>query len=274
MKRKFLILLLCITICISASVTALADAAVYGSDFTAAYSIKLNTAPGTSLDEAQAFLDELLAFDGTLPDAAVSAYFGFIARISDALWDDHYDDDAFAESLGVDSIISPRYGEGGIGYALNYGATRAALTGRLSDAFEDYLTIMAKYFVGYIVDDMALMLTWDELAQLLVELSVFRISYPRFDLIATVDSDIEFCVLLYAGCYNLDNTPVIYYDDTLNAEVKASYEKFLSDPASGDVLYYDDIALLYDIWKANDFKCNDAVRAAISALENKLDPMS
>ena len=228
------------------------------------------TGPTKLLAEAQHLLDELLSCDGTLPDAAVSEFMDALAGISDSLCDDYWDDDAFVEKLGDDSLISPRYGEGGVGYGVNYGAVRAALGGRLSEAYDRYFELSETYFSAYLVDDMALMLSWDDLAQLLIDLSVFRISYPRFIEIDSVDDDIRFGLYLYAGCFNLDNTPVIDYDNTLSPEVTASYEKFLSNPASGDVLYYDDIERLYEVWKAREFTYTQDVQDFIEELEAKL----
>jgi predicted secreted protein len=186
------------------------------------------------------------------------------------LIDEYWDDDAFAENLGDNDLISPRYGEGGIGYGANYGSVRAAVGGRLSEAYDRYLELCETYFSGYMVDDMALMISWDDLAQFLIDWSVFRISYPRFIEIDTVDSVIRFGLYLYAGCYNLDNTPVIEYDNTLSPEVKASYEKFLSNPASGDVLYCDDIERLYEVWTVNNFEYTQDVQDFIEELEAKL----
>jgi hypothetical protein len=236
---------------------------------TEAYLKKLDAAPGNSLDEARPMLDELLAFDGTLPDEAVSGFMDFLGRIANSLCDEFWDDEAFADGLGESDLVSTRFGEGGIGYGVNYGAARAAFGDRLSEAYERYLELTETYFSGYLVDDMALMTSWDGLAQFIIDWSVFRISYPRFIEIDAVDSDIEFGVYLYAGCFNLDNTPVIY-NNALSEDVRASYERFLDNPASADVLYYDDIATLYDLWKGGNFKYTKAVQNFIADLEVKL----
>jgi len=270
MKKTLLPLLLSLVLAAFCGLNAMPVCAESSDAFAAAYAEKLDAAPGTSLDEAQTLLGELLSCDGTLPDAAISGYMDFLYRISASLLDDYWDDDAFAENLGDNSLISPRYGEGGIGYGANYGAVRAALGDRLSEAYGRFFELSETYFSGYLVDDMALMISWDGLAQFLIDWSVFRISYPRFIEIDSVDGDIRFGLYLYAGCFNLDNTPVIYYDDTLSPNVKASYEKFLNDPASGDVLYYGDIEELYEVWKANSFMYTQDVQDFIAELEAKL----
>jgi len=268
MKRTvslFLSLILLVT-CALAAVPALAEASDAA---VAAYLQELNAAPGKSLDEARFMLDALLAFEGTLPDEAVSGFMTFLARIVDALCDEYWDDEAFADALGDNDLVSTRHGEGGIGYGTNFGAARAAFGGRLSEAYEMYLELAEKHFASYMVDDMALLTSWDGLAQFIIDWSAFRISYPRFIEIGAVDSDIEFGVYLYAGCFNLDNTPVIY-NNALSEDVRASYEWFLNAPGSGDVLYYDDIAELYEVWKANGFKYTKAVQKCIKDIEIKL----
>ena len=268
MKKTFLLMLLALAVyCVLSAMPVSAESP---DAFAASYLEKLNAAPGESLDEAQALLDALLSYDGTLPDAAVSDYMDFLYRISNSLCDDHWEDAAFAENLGDSHLISPRYGEGGIGYGANYGAVHAALGDRLSEAYDRYFEIRETYFSGYLVDDMALMISWDDLAQFLVDWSVFRISYPRFVEIDSVDGDLRFAMYLYAGCFNLDNTPVIDDDDALSPEVKASYEKFLNDPASGDVLYRDDIENLYELWRVNSFTFTQDVQDFIEELEAKL----
>jgi hypothetical protein len=236
---------------------------------TDAYLRKLSAAPGRSLDEVQPMLDALLDFEGMLPDEAVSGFLEFLGRIVGSLCDDHWNDEAFAGALGDDGLISTRHGESGIGYSTNYGAMRAALNNRLSEAYGRYLELTETYFSYYLVDDMAMMISWDDLAQYIIDWSVFKISYPRFLDIETVDSDIRLGVILYAGCFILDNTPVIY-KNALSKDVRASYESFLSDPASGDALYYDDIAALYKVWKDNGFKYTKAVQNYINDLEVKL----
>ena len=222
MKRavSFFLSLILLAPCALSAVPALAeatDAAI------AAYLQGLNAAPGRSLDEARSMLEALLAFEGTLPDEAVSGFMTFLARIADSLCDEYWDDEAFADTLGDNDLVSTRHGEGGIGYGTNFGAARAAFGDRLSEAYELYLELAETYFSSYMVDDMALLISWDGLARFIIDWSAFRISYPRFIEIGAVDSDIEFGVYLYAGCFNLDNTPVIY-KNALSEDVRVSYE--------------------------------------------------
>ena len=225
-----------------------------------------NEASYKSLEDIQALLNDLLASSGTLTDEAVSDFIAFVAEAGYYLFDDHWNDHVFAEGLGEDSLISPRFSESGIGYDVHYSALRARLQGRLSEAYDRYLTLCEKYFSAYIVDDLALMMTWEDMAHFLIDWSVFRTSYPRFLKAEIVDDDIRFGLFLYAGCFDLVNTPVID-ENRLSPDVKASYEMFLSHPSSGDCLYYDDIAHLYDMWKTNDFMYTEQVQAAIKALE-------
>lgn len=270
MKKTFVALLLFLLFVAFYALTAIPSFAESTDAFTVSYDKKLNAATGKSPDEARTLLDELLSCDGTIPDAAVSGYMNFLGKILSSLSDNYWDDEEYAESLRNNDPISPRYGEGGIGYGANYGAIHTALGGRLSEAYDRYFEIMETYLTGYLVDDMALMISWDDLAQYLVDLSVFRICYPRFIEIDSLDDDLRFGFYLYAGCFNLDNTPVVDYDNTLSPDVKASYEKFLNDPASGDVLFYKNIEMLYQVWKDNNFVYTLDVQNYIAELEAKL----
>jgi hypothetical protein len=264
MKKAILSVFLSLVLLVPCAFAEASDADI------AAYLQKLSAAPGRSLDEARSMLDALLAFEGTLPDEAVSGFMAFLGRIVDSLCDEYWDDETFADTLGENDLVSTRGGEGGIGYGFNYGAARAAFGDRLSEAYERYLELMEIHFSDYMVDDMALRTSWDGLAQFIIDWSVFRISYPRFIEVESVDNDIKFGVYLYTGCFNLDNTPVIYRN-ALSEEVRASYESFLSNPASADViLYYDDIAALYKVWKDNGFKYTKAVQKFIKDFEIKL----
>ena len=270
MKRAVVSLFLSIILLASCAVAAAPAFARISDHATAAgYIEEMAAATGTSLDDARSLLDALLAYEGTIPDEVVSGFMDFLDRVVVSICDEYWDDEAFADTLGDDDLVSTRGGEGGIGYGVNYGAVRAAFGDKLSDAYDWYLELMEKHFSSYLVDDMALRPSWDGLAQFIIDWTDFRLCFPRFVELDAVDSDIEFGVYLYTGCFNLDNTPVIY-KNALSEEVKASYEWFLSAPGSSEVLYYDDIAALYKVWKDNGFKYTKAVQKFIKDFEVKL----
>jgi len=238
--------------------------------FVAAYQKKISQAKGVAADETVALLADLLSYDGILPDEAVYSYLDFVKDVCIYLEDEHWSDPGVYESLREDSIISVREGEGGVGYWLNYIAIRAALGGKLSAAYDTFLALMGQYLSGYLIDDMALMISWDELAQFLVDWSVFQQNYPDFVEIESVASDLRFGLYLYAGCFNLDNTPVILHDIMLAQEVQESYAKFLGDPKNSACVYYSEIEALFAVWQDNEFVYTQAVKDFIHELDVQL----
>lgn len=216
--------------------------------------------------------------DGRLLDADVQKFMKFVDQVCDYLCNEYWDDATVYGILQEDSLISVREGESGIGYGPNYAAIHTVLNGKLSKAYDTYLRHMTEYLSRYLIDDMALMLSWDQLAQLLVDWSVFLKDYPDFIAVDSVNSNLRYGLYLYAGCFNLDNTPVIAYDAALEIEmleesVKASYEKFLSNPANEVCVYYADIEALYKTWERNNFEYTQEVKDFIDGLDAKLhDP--
>jgi len=158
-----------------------------------------------------------------------------------------------------------------IGYGTNYTAIHAALSGKLSDAYESYLKLREKYDSAYWVSDGALGMSWDDLAQMLIDWSGFQKSYPDFVDRASVNDTLESALRLYTGYLNLDNTRVIQMNysrtaATLAQDVKASYEKFLGDPQNKVCVSYNVIDTLYQTWKASQFQYTQAVKDFYTAL--------
>ncbi|MCL2146345.1 MAG: zinc-ribbon domain-containing protein [Synergistaceae bacterium] len=239
-------------------------------EFEAAYIKMIENAPGETVEETEVFMADLLTYRGILPDSAVSSFISLVNRVADHLSEVYWNDDAFYEKLRGNSFISARLGEGGIGYGVNYTAINVALTGRLSPAYNRYLGMTEQYLSNYLVDDMALMISWDDLAQWIVDLSSLMEDFPDFIENEAVNGDLRFALYLFAGCFNLDNTPVIDYNDQLSPEVKASYEKFLANPESKACGYYDDIETLYNLWDSNNFRVSKDVSDFIKELEERL----
>jgi hypothetical protein len=217
-------------------------------------------------------LSAMISRNGILPDSEVKEFLDFIGEVSDYLNNDYWVDLNNYEDLPEHRLISFRFGEGGIGYGLNYTAIRTALYGRLSEAYTVFLELREQYNSQYLIDDMALRMSWDEWAQMIIDWSSFQRNYPDF----VENISVTFYVWIYVGCFNLDNTPVIWHitleQSILEQSVKASYERFLSNPESKIVAYYDDIEALYKIWEASNFEYTQSVRDFIDALEAKLYP--
>ena len=229
---------------------------------------RLSRAEGGSIQEAQEYIDEMTRLEGVLSDETVSNYLEYLWIISDTLTDEYWDDYEFGELLPPEWVVSARFGEGGVSFGPNYAAIYDILGGKLSDAYNQYFSLTAKYLTGYLVDDMALMISWDDLAQWLIDWSAFEAEYPDFVDIDEVWGNLRFGMYLYAGCFNLDNTPMIDFSkNTLTPEVRSSYEKFLADPASESCIYYDEIKALYGLWRDNNFVCSAEVQDHIESID-------
>ena len=231
---------------------------------TDAYKEKLNNILWSSIEDTEFAISDLIAYDGVLPDEAAYAFLEVVNTVGYSLDNAMLADDFVKPELNENSYISPRYSESLELYGTNYIAIHKALSGKLSEAFEDYLRLMTKYNSSYMIDDSALQITWDELAQFLIDWSNFEIKYPEF-FPMEIEGALDFGFMLYSGQATLDNTPLIV-DDKLSPEVQASYEGFLAYPENEICAYYTNIKILYEMWKTNDFKYTEQVKEVINLL--------
>ena len=218
------------------------------------------------LNELQSRTAALLSVDGVLPDAVVQSLSDYIFQSADYLNNSYFNDAACFEKLHDDSFISIRIGEGGIGYGPNYAAMQRVFAGRLSAAYEAYLSIQAIYYAQYIMDDMALVLTWDALGQYLIDWCAFKSTHPGFIDIAAEDISHGFLLRLYTGNIPLDNSRVFDEGNNLNQALKESYEHFLGDPLSRNCDAYGQIEALYQVWQENQFMYTPSVITFIESL--------
>jgi len=187
-----------------------------------------------------------------LPDETVSIFMEMVGNISNYFSFVHWDDPVIYENIRQGDLVSVRYHEGMIGYGANYIEIHAALSGKLSEAYDTYLAYAGEYFTHYIIDDMALMISWDDLAKYIVDWSVFHQENPDFVASGDVSHSILLGVAVYTGCIQLDNTPVIDNGELVE-EVKESYIRFLNNPENRACDYYFDIEALYQVWEDNGF---------------------
>lgn len=134
----------------------------------------------------------------------------------------------------------------------------------LSDGLREYLQIMVGEMLPYpVFDDLGLLITWNELSDRIIKREKFVEKYPNIieskDEVKIIGSLME----TYVGMDKyLQNTPV-FIDDKLSDDVKASYERFISNYSSSK--YYPIIKGYYDVLKKYDFKENEEAKAYLKS---------
>ena len=215
------------------------------------------------LEEIQNRLDLLLATEGVLRDAAVHTFLESIGSTTlEYLNVNAFNDPECYEVLKENDFISTRYSAGGVGYGPNYAALHAALRGRLTAAYDAFLAFLTKYHSSYIVNDRRLQLSWDELAQYLIDWCGFTARYPVFPYTEEVSH--TYIESLYTGGIPLDNTPFVV-EGRLAQELRDSYESFLADTTNRNCSSYAYIEALYLVWRENDFEYTSYVSSFIES---------
>jgi hypothetical protein len=256
----------------------------------------LNPEVEVVLAELQTRCDELIAGQGVLPDKTVHQMLRLVRETATYLnenyflsefywgdWDDWYEWYIFAvdqyPKWQEDKFISLRGdGEGGFGYGLNYSAIHAGLQGRLSEAYDKYLVLMAEYHSEYWAGDAALGIAWGEIAQYLIDWSAFKAKYTSFIEGDDIDENLRVALYVYSGCIIPDYYTIDSRVDPNSGEYKimpdpyilSSYEQFLNNPANKACPYYEDIAALYKTWQDNQFEYTQDVKDFLDSLRAKL----
>jgi hypothetical protein len=235
--------------------------------------------------QAEVAIAEMLDYQGVLPDDAIAAYLYFLdahleawyvkdltpwyERFGGDLYDwqfAHYCD-AIATGFNEKNFVYARPGY--YKFSINYTTIYNALNGKISAAASSFFQLSAKYSMEALDGDGALAVSWDTLAEIMIDWSVFKKTYPGFSPMELVDNYIRGG--LYCYIFGLDNSSPYWLDDyKLKDEVRDSYEKFISDPQNKDFFFYDDIVNLYDAWKSNDFIYCDDVRAFLEEIRDKI----
>lgn len=78
----------------------------------------------------------------------------------------------------------------------------------------------------YLIDDLALMIAWDQLSDRIIKWEVYLAKYPQSSLKDDVESSIRLYFNIYTTGGGLENTPA-YRLGTLTDTVKVSYERFI-----------------------------------------------
>lgn len=124
----------------------------------------------------------------------------------------------------------------------------------VSEGLKEYLRIERdemKQTSTYLLEDAALSISWDELADRILVWEGFINRFPQYLEAARAKSSIEFYLWVYTAS-TLDNTPVFMHQNkSLNPGVKASYEKLIA--SNNDSKCRTIITEYYSILKKNNF---------------------
>ncbi|MCL2121916.1 MAG: hypothetical protein FWH28_06660 [Clostridiales bacterium] len=213
------------------------------------------------LEEIQNRLDLLLATEGVLRDAAVNTFLETLESTTlEYLNVNAFNDPECYELLTENDFISQRNTAGGVGYGPNYAALHTALSGRLTAAYDAFLSFQVKYHSDYIVNDRRLRLSWNEVAQYLIDWCSIRARYPVFPYADEVSH--TYLESIYTGGILLDNTPFVV-ENQLAQELRDSYESFLADTTNRNCSSYAYIEALYLVWRENAFEYTTFVSSFI-----------
>jgi hypothetical protein len=146
--------------------------------------------------------------------------------------------------------------EGGIYLEINYGRLKKQLEMVISDVMAKYLEIEAH---AHISKDAALTVTWDELADRIVELERFILKNPNFKENQVLYDRYKNFLRFYLK--GMDNTNIADHNHPgqLAQEVKNSYERFLREYNNTEA--YSIVDEYYYKLKANQYRLTDEIRS-------------
>ncbi len=138
----------------------------------------------------------------------------------------------------------------------------------VSAGLKRYLEILNKEMKQtrtYVIEDMGLSISWNELADRIIAWEQFSKDFSDYPEAKDAKSKKDFCLYIYIASY-LDNTP-LFLNGKLTDDTKASYERFVTKYSNSSS--FDLIQGYYQILKENDFVLN---QKAIDYLKsNKID---
>ncbi|WLR50391.1 hypothetical protein LC040_14130 [Bacillus tianshenii] len=152
----------------------------------------------------------------------------------------------FAEFVQKNGLVFVENGEGMLGIAINYKWMQKQLYDELSAQINDYFAIRQNLNV---VSDGTLTISWDELADRIINLEDFMMRNPTFS--KSPDLHQYYYQFLTYYLFGIDNSPVFDSNGKLLPEVKDSYERFMQ-MYDNQQTYYT-IKGYYDILQKNQF---------------------